>query len=212
MAMAERRRDRRPVGQGDGPFVFVGEALALELVNTEVIVRGKRHDLLAAPGAVAAWWRAARGHHPHVLPADVPVPPDDVTLHQAITHLRAALRGLFSALADGATPPPEHLATLNAVLDAAHPVLTVRSDGTLKLTYGSPAGAMAPLLPIALSAVGLATGGTRARLHRCANRRCVLLFYDTTKSATRRWCSGACKDRDRKRKQYHRSGDSAQTR
>jgi predicted RNA-binding Zn ribbon-like protein len=74
-----------------------------------------------------------------------------------------------------------------------------------------PGKALAPLLPIALSAARLTMGGARERLHRCANERCVLLFYDTTKSATRRWCSVACKDRDRKMKQQFRYGGSALT-
>jgi predicted RNA-binding Zn ribbon-like protein len=151
------------------------------------------------------WWQAARRHYPHDLSADGAILPDDVALHRAITQLRAALRSLFSALADGLTPSPEQLTTLNAVLDAGHPALVPYPDGSLRLQYGSRAGACGLLLSIALSAVRLATEGARERLHRCANERCVLLFYDTTKSATRRWCSVGCKDRDRKMKRYHQA-------
>jgi predicted RNA-binding Zn ribbon-like protein len=203
--MAVVERDTSPVPQSDDPFVFVGEALALDLVNTEVVVRGKRRDLLDTPAAVAAWWHTARRHYPHDLPVSGAALADDVALHRAIIQLRAALRGLFSALADGVTPAPEHLAVLNAVLNAGYPALVSHPDGTLGLTYGSRAGALGPLLPIALSAVHLASEGARERLHRCANERCVLLFYDTTKSATRRWCSVGCKDRDRKMKRYHQA-------
>ena len=63
-------------------------------------------------------------------------------------------------------------------------------------------GPDATLLPIARSAVDLLTGKDLARLHRCANDRCVLLFYDTTKSATRRWCSIACMNRARSSRRY----------
>jgi predicted RNA-binding Zn ribbon-like protein len=48
---------------------------------------------------------------------------------------------------------------------------------------------------VALSAVDLLTRKDHGRLHRCENARCVLLFYDTTKSSTRRWCSTGCMDR-----------------
>jgi predicted RNA-binding Zn ribbon-like protein len=58
------------------------------------------------------------------------------------------------------------------------------------------------LLPIAQSAFALLSGQDLERLHRCANDRCMLLFYDTTKSATRRWCSTACMNRARSSQRY----------
>src|SRR5947209_8197216 len=109
--MAKRDGGRQPVRQSDEPFMFVGEALALDLVNTEVVARGQRRDLLATPAALAAWWDAARRHYPHDLAVERDVPTDDASFRHAVTALRTALRGLFSALAEGATPPPQHLAT-----------------------------------------------------------------------------------------------------
>jgi predicted RNA-binding Zn ribbon-like protein len=61
------------------------------------------------------------------------------------------------------------------------------------------------LLPIALSALDWLSSGDRPRLHRCANPRCVLLFYDTTRSATRRWCSLGCMDRARSARRYRQA-------
>ena len=58
--------DQEGVEHGDtlvDGFHFVGDALALDLVNTEVMARGQRRDLLAAPGAATRWWRAAQAHH-----------------------------------------------------------------------------------------------------------------------------------------------------
>src|SRR5690348_16437916 len=46
-------------------YLFLSGVLALDLVNTEVVVRGKRHDLFATPEDVAVWWQQARTHHPN---------------------------------------------------------------------------------------------------------------------------------------------------
>ena len=192
--------------QSEAPFVFVGDALALDLVNTELLVRGKPRDALACPEDVLAWWRAARRQHPLDLAgaANPPADADDAMSYRALLDLRATLRALFTALADGATPRPQLLAALNALLATCHPVLNVDDDdGALRLIYrGKDNEPSAWLLPIALSAMYLITEGTTDRLHRCANDRCMLLFYDRTRSSTRRWCSAACKDRDRQRRRY----------
>ena len=60
----------------------------------------------------------------------------------------------------------------------------------------------AVLLPIALSALYLFTQAEYHRLHHCKNERCILFFYDTTKSATRQWCSLECMNRARSLQHY----------
>ena len=45
-------------------YLFLSGVLALDLVNTEVVVRGKRYDLFATPEDVAEWWQQALTHHP----------------------------------------------------------------------------------------------------------------------------------------------------
>jgi predicted RNA-binding Zn ribbon-like protein len=76
------------------------------------------------------------------------------------------------------------------------------SSGAIQPAYQAQPGADSMLFAIALSALRLVRDGDRQRLHRCSNDRCVLLFYDTTKSATRRWCSLGCMDRARSAKRY----------
>jgi predicted RNA-binding Zn ribbon-like protein len=58
------------------------------------------------------------------------------------------------------------------------------------------------LLTIALSAHRLLTESTRERLQQCDNERCMMLFYDNTRSGTQRWCSTACMDRMRSAERY----------
>src|SRR5260370_36144719 len=45
-------------------YLFLSGFLALDLVNTEVVVRGKRYDLFATPEDVAEWWQQALTKHP----------------------------------------------------------------------------------------------------------------------------------------------------
>ena len=47
----------------DEGFVFVGQALALDLVNTEVVIRGRPRDLLEREDDVWRWWETAQRHH-----------------------------------------------------------------------------------------------------------------------------------------------------
>lgn len=199
--------------RGEDTFPFVGGALALDLVNTEVVVRGKPRDLLAAPGDVARWWQAARSRYPaadRVTAGDATLVYDEALL-AALTRLRGAVRRIVTAMVAGCAPAPDDVATLNAVLRTGYHSLDVAPDGHVLPTYRTDdAGKGALLLPVALSAFHLVTQGRRMRLHKCANERCVLFLYDTTRSATRRWCSVACKDRTRKMEHYRRVRAMAQ--
>jgi predicted RNA-binding Zn ribbon-like protein len=185
-----------------GAFLFVGGALALDLVNTEVVVRGRRRDLLAGPQDVERWWQAARRHHPQTV--EVPGQPVyEPALLSKLKELRTGLRAIFSAVVEGALPQTADIDLLNAVLSTGHHAVQGAPDGRLRPVYRTAdASEAAVLLPIALSALHLLTAADTRRLHRCDNERCILLLYDTTKSATRRWCSVGCKDRARKLKHY----------
>ncbi len=44
-------------------YLFLSGVLALDLVNTEVVVRGKRYDLFATPEDVADWWQQGNASH-----------------------------------------------------------------------------------------------------------------------------------------------------
>jgi len=188
---------------GEEPFPFFGDVLALDLVNTEVILRGKPRDLLAAPEDVAQWWHAARRHYPDMeeVKASGGVLVDTAML-VALKGLRRALRGIFSALADSTTPASTDIDVLNSVLRTSAHALLLTSSGAVRPIYQVQTGADPTLFAIALSALRLVRDGELQRLHRCSNDRCVLLFYDTTKSATRRWCSVGCMDRARSAKRY----------
>jgi len=54
------------------------------------------------------------------------------------------------------------------------------------------------LAAVARSAAELIAEGSAAPLRKCANPRCPLFFYDTSRTGRRRWCSmGACGNRSK---------------
>jgi predicted RNA-binding Zn ribbon-like protein len=188
---------------GEDTFVFVGQVLALDLVNTEVVVRGKGRDLLATPEDVVQWWRAAQRAYTDMEMVEAGgVVSFDLAGLFALKELRTALRGVFGALADSTTPASADIEVVNSVLRRGSHALMLTSSGAVEAVYQAQPGADSMRFAIALSAVRLVRDGERQRLHRCSNDRCVLLFYDTTKSATRRWCSLGCMDRARSAKRY----------
>lgn len=197
----------------DEGFVFVGQALALDLVNTEVVIRGRPRDLLEREDDVWRWWETAQRHH-ETLP--LLAVHGDTAIHGATTHtavltLRGALRRLFSRLADGERPADDDLAALNAAMRQAAPAVRINDRGSPEQMYEISASPVHPLVvTVALAARLLLTTSDLQRLHRCGNARCILLFYDTTKSATRRWCSLGCMDRARSLRRYNEAKQARQ--
>jgi predicted RNA-binding Zn ribbon-like protein len=186
-------------------YLFLSGVLALDLVNTEVVVRGKRYDLFATPEDVAVWWQQARTHHPdaeHVR-ANTDTIIWSTQLLERIKRVRAAIRTLCTNLVEEQSFDVEALTTLNTILALGYPALEAASAQEMVAVYrlrDDEQGAI--LLPLALSALHLFTRAERHRLHQCKNERCILFFYDTTKSATRQWCSLECMNRARSLQHY----------
>jgi predicted RNA-binding Zn ribbon-like protein len=191
-------------------FPFRGGVLALDLVNTEVMIRGKQRDLLMTPQDVLHWWQTACSHYPHRDEVRMASGEDltgyDDELLSALKELRRALRAIFSALIQDTAPGEEDIHLLNDTFKTGYVALELAKEGGLSVihrTTDTHKGTV--LLPIALSALHLIQQGESKRLHQCASDRCILFFYDTTRSATRRWCSLACMDRMRSIQRYRQA-------
>jgi len=192
---------------GASPFMFVANALALDLVNTELVVRGRRRDLLATPDAVVAWWAEARARYLDMEGVGAVVGAGDrwrdAEAIAALKGLRAAVRMVFAAVAAGGQPAARDLEPLNRILRTGYHVLDSAPTGAIVPAYGvRDAGPDGLLLPLALSAFRLLTEADPARLRSCEYERCIGLFYDTSKSATRRWCGEGCMNRARSAQRY----------
>ncbi|MGH9556071.1 MAG: CGNR zinc finger domain-containing protein [Terriglobales bacterium] len=189
-ARAEQRR-----------FLFLADHLALDFVNTEVMEHGQRVDWLAAPGDLAVWLRQAG------LASGVgATAARSLHLLRRAQGLRAALRRMAGALAAARRVPPSVIPVINRELRGARSFqeLARTGKGYEVLTRSEP-GVAGMLTPIAQSAAELLASGDRLRVRRCGNPACILYFFDTTRSHTRRWCSMAgCGNRMKVAAHYRR--------
>jgi predicted RNA-binding Zn ribbon-like protein len=103
--------------------------------------------------------------------------------------LRAALTGIFHALAQESAPTSADLAVLNEELAEARAAERLVSAGS-----GYEVEDVSPQLidrfrhAIARDAAALLTGDLR-RVKRCPSHDCLWLFHDDSKNLSRRWCA-----------------------
>lgn len=182
------------------PFILIGENLALDFVNTEIMVRNQPRNLLESPADLRQWKAAAQVYHPELGEIDFADSVFDQTLI-----LRGAIRRTLAAVIKAEIPPSAEIESLNQILATGH--LQIQPTGIRQFSQryiGSENG----LLKLATATMNLLIQYDLSRLHQCKNERCILMFYDTTKSGTRRWCTPDCQNRARSIEHYHkRRGD-----
>ena len=173
-------------------FLFLGNHLALDFLNTCPVQNGEAVELLPDFEALVRWFQAA----------DLLSPRQAVSLRQQwagptgaqhvverMRELREKLRKEVLAWERGATVNRQMIAELNHLM-AEHPMLTrLKASGsapTAELWFDArrPEDLFAP---VANSAAMLFAELDRSRVRQCG--QCVLHFYDTSKKGIRRWCS-----------------------
>ncbi len=197
-------------------FLFLANQPCLDFVNTEMVVQGWRVDTLGDFGDLLSW----------LVQADLLSPDEAETargrwagrreaqrvLKQALA-LRAALREMAERLAMGKPVPPATVEAINEVLrhGVGFPEVVPTRRGFAREVRPESVNPMQLLVPVAEAAATLLCEGDLSLVRRCDNDRCILVFLDTTKSHTRRWCSmSACGNRSKvaahQRRQRDRSG------
>jgi predicted RNA-binding Zn ribbon-like protein len=188
MSKAARSQNR----DWEDGFLFIGNQLALDFLNTCPIQNGEPVELLPDFNALLRWFRAAK-----LLSAR-----EAVNLQQrwgesghgrrtveAVAELRETLRKEVIALERGDAVHRSTIDQLNRLM-AEHPVRT-----RLSMTRGAVSKelwfeAEKPddlFAPLAHAAAMLFTDVNRNQVRKCGV--CVLHFRDTSKKGTRRWCS-----------------------
>jgi predicted RNA-binding Zn ribbon-like protein len=185
------------------------DSLWIDFVNSDF------HDHLGRPGAdrdrlrEPAWVR--RFLEDRGLPRIDARRPE---VHEALRELRDLLQQFVRTLVEDRPLAPGDLDRLNGYL-ACRPVtssLEVKDDSfRLRLTPAS-GGLDAVLFAIAESFAAFLVEGDPERLKACENPDCRWVFYDTTRSRTRRWCADTCgnlvkvrKFREKKKRKKMRS-------
>src|SRR5919107_74648 len=116
--------------------------------------------------------------------------------------VRALFEDVFRPFAEERRPPERSLEELTALGAEAltHGRLVESGGGGYRWSWDDSPRLDAPLWPLVHSAVELVTHGPLDRVSHC--KRCRLLFLDTTKNHSRRWCSMEGCGTDAKKERY----------
>lgn len=177
-------------------FAFVGERLWLDFVNSEGGGRGL--DALRDFETMVAWLEAASvidlerslamRRRAQQQPAGAAASLVDAR------RVRGALRSLAERGTLGERVRLDGLAEINRVLGRSAGTRRVeqRADGTFTRSFVPVGDAFAGLMiPIVESAADALILGELPRVRRCADARCVRVFFDNTRNGRRRWCDMA---------------------
>ena len=187
-----------PIAMPASAFVFVGERLWLDFVNTDDLRRGVRIDVLRDFDTLVQWLGAAR-----VLDAErasginrraEQQPAGAAAALVDARRVRAALRNLAERGAMQEKARADALAEINRVLGRSAGTRRVESgdDGSFRQSFVPVGDAFAGLMiPVVESAAEALVGGELLRVRRCADGRCPRVFYDSTRNGRRRWCDMA---------------------
>lgn len=192
--MTRHRKEPETVQMARARFMYLGGRLALDFVNTVYSPRGADEALQDWEGLVA-FLSGARMVTPdraadlaswkQLAPQALP------TVMDQVFRLRAAMRIAFESRIAGAAISEATVESINEILriTEGHDEL-VWEGGDWELRFQAREERIEWLLAaIARSAAELITEGPDAPLRRCSNPDCMLLFYDTSRTRRRRWCS-----------------------
>lgn len=186
VAKAGRKSDWR-----DG-FLFLGNHLALDFLNTHPVQNGEPIELLPDFDAILRWFQAAgllSSRQATSLRQQWGESARAQQVVEAMQELRERLRKEVLSTERGRTGHRGAIDELNHLM-AEHPMLArLKASGSTSATelWFDPRQPEDLFAPLAHSAATLFADVDRSRVRKCG--QCVLHFYDTSKKGTRRWCS-----------------------
>jgi predicted RNA-binding Zn ribbon-like protein len=173
-------------------FLFVGNQLSLDFLNTKPVLAEAATELLTDCPALARWLCAAG----LITPAKARRLEKDWSSKSQLTRMPTELREFRERLrhavlqmeADSA-PAHSFIVEVNRLL-LAHPHIDEVTESETGLARGkrfdpeTPRDIFAPVVDDVATLLALPD---RSKLRMC--RSCVLHFHDTSKKGTRSWCS-----------------------
>ncbi|HMB70723.1 MAG TPA: CGNR zinc finger domain-containing protein [bacterium] len=119
--------------------------------------------------------------------------------------LREVIAAAAAALSRGEGAPPRVLARLEEAGRRASSARRLRPEGTGAVWDWKSVDADRPALGAALDAIRLLSSPERDKVRQCADAECGRFFLDTSRNASRRWCSmKACGNRNKARRHVRR--------
>lgn len=168
---------------------FIGGRLALDFVNLIPLRDESSWDQLVGFLESARIVTPERGGELLALNGSNPQAAE--SLLRKAQRLATALRRALEAVLHRQRVLREWIEPINDLLriTEGHDEL-VATDGDWEIQFvASESGLEWLLAAVARSAAEIIAEGPRARLRRCANPKCGLFFYDTSRTHRRRWCS-----------------------
>ena len=184
---------QQPEDWVDG-FLFVGNHLALDFLNTKPILEGTPRELLPNASALVRWLAAS----------GIVETEKDRELVRAWSHtaraerfvrklvaFRERLRAAVLRLESGLAPGDSFLAEMNMLLGIypQRSILTKRGSKVSLNRSFEPRKSEDTWIPILAATTELLSTLEPSRIRKCESESCVIHFYDTSKRGSRRWCS-----------------------
>jgi predicted RNA-binding Zn ribbon-like protein len=173
-------------------FLFVGNHLALDFLNTRPILAEGPKELLPDVDALVRWLVASGVLTPQkgkTLAKKWKLMPEASVFLRALLKFRERLRAVVIRQEARLSVGTEFIAELNSLLKQHPRVIALQRKGE-KLDLDAAFELEKPndvWAPIATSVAELLSNAPPARLRKC--EACVVHFLDTSKKGSRRWCS-----------------------
>ncbi|ANS74390.1 RNA-binding protein [Paenibacillus yonginensis] len=167
-------------------FPLLAGSLSLDLVNTELVRRGRRYELLLTEADLLHWVDTMLGEGTLYKASLGSRSIQTEQEFQQVLEFRAIVREHFESIAAGEEIAEDFIALLERSIEKAPFQYKLLSGHLVPV----PAGETAADVLIALAAydaLSLMAQSKLGTLKHCSNPDCVLLFMDD--SGKRKWCS-----------------------
>ena len=173
-------------------FLFVGNHLALDFLNTRPILAEGSKELLPDLQALVRWLVASGVLTPQkgrILSRKWQDTPQASAFLRQLLQFRERLRAVVIRQEAGFPVSGAFIAELNSLLKQHPSVIGLQRKGK-KLELDAASEAEEPndvWAPVAMAVAELLSGASQRRLRKC--EACIVHFLDTSKKGSRRWCS-----------------------
>lgn len=186
-------------------FPLISGYLSLDLVNTEVVRRGRRHDLLSSKKDVLDWLHVIKEDHSFWDDVFLKIDTRIDLVAVGILEMRTILRNHFELIADGQPISDALIHFLEEKIEKAPFIYKLWNQQLIPIPVGEIEDVLLAL--IAFDTLTLIAEKKLTSLKRCSNPDCVLLFID--ESGRRKWCSmKICGNRKKVARFQHRKLDT----
>ena len=173
-------------------FLFIGNHLALDFLNTKLVLAGSPKELLPDVDALVRWLVASglltRTKGKALAKKWRDTPQAGVLLRELL-EFRERLRAVVVRQEAGFSASNAFIAELNSLLKQHPGVIALQRKGE-KLGLETAFELEKPndvWAPIAIAVAELISDVSSVRLRKC--EACIVHFLDTSKKGSRRWCS-----------------------